>query len=397
MRYRKILHIDLDAFFCSVEELLDPNLQGKVFAVGGSPDSRGVVSTCSYAARNLGIHSAMPMKTALLKAPGLKLVHGHYEKYQFYSKKVMGILCDTTPLVEQISIDEAFIDVTDMPQTGKEIALSLQKRIRDETSLPCSIGIASNKLVAKIATNIAKSSYRGNKTPQAVLEVPAGGEAEFLAPLPIKELWGIGKKSVPQFIQMGYVTIGDLAKASDSLLEKQVGNLALTLKKRAAGIDTRPVGNEEEIKSISNEVTFGIDITDKNEIERTLRALSEKVAYRLRRQGLSGKTIRLKIRWPDFETHTRQFSLGQPTNHDTVIYQSILQLLHEIWKPGMKVRLLGVAVANLTTTVQQLSILDTNFQKEDNLLQAMDEIKERFGKRMIVRGWDLKPDSDRDD
>ncbi len=397
MRYRKILHIDLDAFFCSVEELLDPDLRGKVFAVGGSPESRGVVSSCSYAARNLGIHSAMPVKTALLKAPGLKLIHGHYEKYQFYSKKVMEILCDTTPLVEQISIDEAFIDVTDMPQMGKEIAFSLQKRILDETGLPCSIGIASNKLVAKIATNIAKSSYQGDQTPRAVLEVPAGGEAEFLAPLPIKELWGIGKKSVPRFIQMGYKTIGDLAKASDTLLEKQVGNLALTLKKRAAGIDSRPVGNEEEIKSISNEVTFGNDIADRNEIERTLRVLSEKVAYRLRRQGLSGRTIRLKIRWPDFETHTRQFSLGQPTNHDTVIYQSILQLLYEIWKPDMKVRLLGVAVANLSTTVQQLSILDSNFQKEDSLLQAMDEIKERFGKRMIVRGWDLRSDPDRDD
>ena len=397
MRYRKILHIDLDAFFCSVEELLEPALRGTVFAVGGSPESRGVVSSCSYAARSLGIHSAMPVKTALLKAPNLKLIHGHYEKYQFYSRKVMGILCDTTPLVEQISIDEAFIDVTDMPQTGKAIALSLQKKIHEETGLPCSIGIASNKLVAKIATNIAKSSYRGDQTPQAVLEVPAGGEAVFLAPLPIKELWGIGKKSVPQFIQMGYITIGDLAKAPNDLLEKQMGNLAQTLKRRALGIDDRPVGEEEEIKSISNEVTFGKDITDKNEIELTLRALSEKVAYRLRQQGLSGKTIRLKIRWPDFETHTRQFSLAQPTNHDTVIYQAILQLLHEIWRSGMKVRLLGVAVANLSTTIQQLSILDTNFQKEDNLLQAMDEIKERFGKRMIVRGWDIKSDSDHDD
>ncbi len=394
MRYRKILHIDLDAFFCSVEELLSPDLRGTVFAVGGSPDSRGVVSSCSYAARNLGIHSAMPMKTALLKVAGLKIVHGHYEKYQFYSEQVMRILCDTTPLVEQISIDEAFIDVTDMPQKGVEIAAALQSRIKDETALPCSIGVASNKLVAKIATNIAKSSYHGNQTPCAILEVPAGKEAEFLAPLPIKELWGIGKKSVPQFIQMGYATIGELAKAPDALLEKQLGRFASTLKLRAAGKDDRPVGNEEEIKSISNETTFGEDIQDKDEIERTLRSLSENVAYRLRQQGLGGKTIRLKIRWPDFETHTRQFSLEQPTNHDTVIYQAILHLLHEIWKPGMKVRLLGVAAANLTTTLQQLSILDTSYQKEDQLLQAMDDIKERYGKRIIKRGWALKNDSD---
>ncbi|NMC30037.1 MAG: DNA polymerase IV [Pelolinea sp.] len=387
MRYRKILHIDLDAFFCSVEELLDPALKGTAFAVGGSPDSRGVVSSCSYAARNLGVHSAIPVKTALLKVPDLKIIRGHYEKYQSYSNQVMGILCDTTPLVEQISIDEAFIDVTDMPQKGIEIAKTLQKRILRETGLPCSIGVASNKLVAKIATNIAKSSYRGNQTPCAILKVEAGQEAQFLAPLPIKELWGIGKKSVPQFQKMGYATIGDLASAPDTLLKKQVGNMAVSLKMRAAGKDDRPVGNEEEIKSISNETTFGIDIDDQEKIEQTLRLLSEKVAYRLRRQGISGKTVRLKIRWPDFETHTRQLSLAQPTNHDTVIFRSILHLLHEIWKPGMKVRLLGVAVATLTTTVQQLSILDTHYQKEDHLLQAMDDIKERYGKKMISRGW----------
>ena len=388
------MHIDLDAFFCSVEELLNPDLKGTVFAVGGSPDSRGVVSSCSYTARNLGIHSALPMKTALLKVPDLKIVHGHYEKYQAYSSQVIEILCDTTPLVEQISIDEAFLDVTDMPQTGIEIAKTLQKRILQETGLPCSIGVASNKLVAKIATNIAKSSYHGNQTPCAILEVPAGKEAEFLAPLPIKELWGIGKKSVPQFLQMGYTTIGDLAKAPDAILEKQIGQFASTLKMRASGKDDRPVGNEEEIKSISNETTFGKDIDDEEEIERTLRQLSEKVAYRLRQQGLSGKTVRLKIRWPDFETHTRQFSLEQPTNHDTVIFQTVLHLFHEIWKPGKKVRLLGVAAANLSTTLQQLSILDTRYQKEDQLLQAMDDIKKRFGKKMIKRGWDWKDDSD---
>ena len=394
MGYRKVLHIDLDAFFCSVEELLNPELKGTVFAVGGSPESRGVVSSCSYAARRLGVHSAMPMKTALLKAPDLMIVDGHYDRYRFYSKQVMGILCDTAPLVEQISIDEAFMDVTDMPQKGIEIAQTLQKRIMEQTGLPCSIGVASNKLVAKIATNIAKSTYSGQGTPRAILEVPAGKEAEFLAQLPIRELWGIGKKSIPHFQKLGYATIGDLAKAPDETLEKQLGRFAHTLKMRAAGKDDRPVGNDEEIKSISNEITFGKDVGDANEIERTLRALSEKVAYRLRRQGLSGKTIRLKIRWPDFETHTRQFSLEQPTNHDTIIFHSILHLFHEIWKPGMKVRLLGVAVANLTATIQQLSMFDTSYQKENQLLQALDEIKERFGKTMIRRGWALKEEDD---
>ena len=392
MRYRKILHIDLDAFFCSVEEMLDPTLKGTVFATGGSPDSRGVVTSCSYAARKLGIHSAMPMKVALQKIPGLKIVHGHYGKYHDFSVQVMEILADTTPLVEQISVDEAFIDVTDMPQTGRQIASRLQERIAQETGLPCSIGIASNKLVAKIATNIAKSSYKGEQSPRAILEVPAGHESEFLASLPIEELWGIGKKSAAHFRQLGFHSIGDLAKAPDDFLKKEVGRFAETLKLRALGIDERPVGLEGDIKSISNEVTFGNDIHDEEEILRTLRALSEKVASRLRAQGLCGKTIRLKIRWPDFETHTRQLSLEQPTNHDTVIFNSIVKLFYEIWKPGKKVRLLGVAAANLTTTVQQLSILDTSFQREDQLLQAIDDLKLRFGRDVIKRGWDLEDD-----
>lgn len=390
MRYRKILHIDLDAFFCSVEELLDPTLKGTVFATGGSADRHGVVTSCTYAARGLGIHSAMPMKIALQRIPDLRIVHGHYGEYQKYSGAVMAILEDTTPLVEQISIDEAFIDVTDMPLSGYQIALSLQQRIKKEVGLPCSIGIASNKLVAKIATNIAKSSYHGDISPQALLEVDAGKEAEFLAPLPIDELWGIGKKNTGEFRKMGFTTIGDLANATDEFLELNVGNFARTLKLRAQGLDERPVGGEWDIKSVSNEITFDRDIEEEEIILRNLRKLSEKVAFRLREKGLSGKTIRLKIRWPDFETHTRQLSLEQPTNHDTLIFNSIVKLFYDIWKPGKKVRLLGVAVANLTTTIQQLSIFDSTYQKEEQLLQAMDGLKNRFGRDVIKRGWNLK-------
>lgn len=396
MRYRKILHIDLDAFFCSVEELIDPSLHGTVFATGGSADRRGVVTSCSYAARKLGIHSAMPMKSALQKVPGLKVVQGHYGKYQHYSRQVMAILEDTTPLVKQISIDEAFIDVTDMSQPGCFIAQSLQKRIRQEAGLPCSIGIASNMLVAKIATNIAKSSYRGDHSPQAILEVPGGTEAGFLHDLPINELWGIGKKSATAFSLMGIKTIGDLAAQSDEFLEQQVGRFAHTLKLRALGMDERPVGLEEDVKSVSNEITFDQDVGDEADIIRTLRYLSEKVAFRLRKQALCGKTIRLKIRWPDFETHTRQFSLSQPTNHDTVILKTSVSLLHEIWKQGKKVRLLGVAVAGLTHEMQQLSFLDEDYQKEGQLLQAMDDLKARFGNEVIKRGWEYHSRAQRD-
>ncbi|NMB63092.1 MAG: DNA polymerase IV [Chloroflexi bacterium] len=396
MRYRKILHIDLDAFFCSVEELLDPSLQGMAFATGGSADRRGVVTSCSYAARKLGIHSAMPMKSALQKVPGLKVVQGHYGKYQYYSQQVMAILEDTTPLVKQISIDEAFIDVTDMPQPACSIARLLQKRIRQEVGLPCSIGVASNMLVAKIATNIAKSSYRGDQSPQAILEVPGGTEAGFLSNLPIDELWGIGKKSAVAFSLMGIKTIGDLAVQSDEFLEQQVGRFAQTLKQRALGMDERPVGLEEDIKSVSNEITFDQDVRDEEEIINTLRYLSEKVAFRLRKQGLGGKTIRLKIRWPNFETHTRQFSLSQPTNHDTVILNTSVSLLHEIWKQDKKVRLLGVAVAGLSSEMQQLSFLDEDYQKEHQLLLAMDDLKARFGREVIKRGWEYHSRDQRD-
>lgn len=392
-RFRKILHIDLDAFFCSVEELLDPSLKGTVFATGGSPDQRGVVTSCSYAARRLGLHSAMPMKIAFQKVPNLKVVRGNHTCYGEYSKKVMAILGDVTPLLEQISIDEAFLDVTDMPQGGTDIARMIQRRVMQEVGLPCSIGIASNKLVAKIATNIAKSSYKGMGSPQAILEVPTGGEEAFLAPLPIKELWGIGKKNAEVFKSLGMKTIGDLVQAPPAFLEREVGRFSQTLQRRARGIDDRPVGNYEEIKSISNEFTFGKDEYREEQLLRILRYLSEKVAGRLRAKGFCGRTIRLKIRWHDFETHTRQFSLSQPTNHDTVIYTSARELFFSIWTPGKKVRLLGVAAANLTENVQQLSFMDETFQKEDQLLHAMDDLKARFGKDVIKRGWRMKKDS----
>jgi DNA polymerase-4 len=383
---RKILHVDLDAFFCAVEEKFDPSLKGKSFATGGSPDGRGVVTSCSYAARQYGIHSAMPMKQALRKYPDLIIIGGHYKQYSDFSKQVMDIFRQLTPLVEQISIDEAFLDVSDLPQEATIIAKDLQQKILRELELPCSIGIAANKLMAKIATNTGKSRHKQPSPPMAILNIPPGTEKEFLAPLPIGEMWGIGPKSAQKFNQLGIYTIGDILKHPPDWLEKHFGKFALDLVKRAQGIDDRPVSSYDEVKSVSNELTFSEDIGDQKKLLRTIKHLSEKVAERLRKMNLSGKTVRIKLRWPDFSTITRQITLDQPTNQDSVIFQHASRLFLKEWKPGKKVRLIGVGVAQIGEDFQQLSLFDNSYQKEKQLLDAIDTLHQRFGRDSIQKG-----------
>lgn len=386
---RKILHVDLDAFFCSVEEKLDPALKGKPFATGGSPEGRGVVSSCSYAARQYGIHSAMPMRQAFRKYPQLLVVRGHYKEYSNQSKEVMKIIHGLTPLVEQISIDEAFLDVSDLPAEPKRIASDLQMAIYSNMNLPCSIGAASNKLVAKIATNIGKSKHKGNTPPMAINVIDPGKEQEFLDPLPVIEMWGIGPKTAEDFNSMGIRTIGDIVKFPQEILVKKFGNYAYDLIKRAMGIDDHPVSDLEGIKSVSNETTFFRDVNDKRELLMKIKQLSEKVAMRLRRKHLSGKTVKIKIRWPDFETHTRQLTLLQPTNQDSIIQQAACELFIQEWTGGKSVRLIGVGVTNLTNEVQQLSLFNDLYQRESKLLNAIDELQERFGEKSIRKGIDL--------
>ena len=387
---RKILHLDLDAFFCAVEEKFDPSLKGKPFATGGSPEGRGVVSSCSYAARQYGIHSAMPMKLALMKFPGLIVVSGHYREYSRQSKEVMKIIRNLTPLVEQISIDEAFLDVSDLPENSKRIASDLQMRIYSELDLPCSIGVASNKLVAKIANNIGKSRNLSNKPPMAITVIEAGKEQEFLAPLPVKEMWGIGPKSTKELNTVGIQTIGDILNFPKNVLTKNFGIFANDLINRARGADDRPVAEYEGIKSVSNEVTFFRDVGDKKDLQLMFKHLSEKVGLRLRRKRICGKTVRIKIRWPDFKTHTRQITLTQPTNQDSVIFHAAWQLFIDNWKPDKSVRLIGVGVSQLTEEFHQLELFDNSFQKEKDLLTAIDELHEKYGEKSIQKG--IKPD-----
>jgi DNA polymerase-4 len=388
---RKILHLDLDAFFCAVEEQYNQSLPGQPFAVGGRPEHRGVVAACSYAARRYGIHSAMPMARAVRLCPQLIIVPSRYKLYQAASRAVMAILHDLTPFVEQLSIDEAFLDVTELAEPGQAIARDLQARIRRDLKLPCSIGVATSKLVAKIANNVGKASFQfeGDSTPRAITVVLPGQEAAFLAPLPVKELWGVGPKTEAKLTQIGLHTIGELADWSEADLVRRFGKHGHDLARRARGLDDRQVEPEHEAKSISQETTFARDISDVQLLRQTLRKLSEQVGQRLRQSDLLGTTIKLKLRWSDFKTLTRQVTLKQPTNLDSEIYGAIVELFETSWPPGRRVRLLGVGVTNFETTARQLELWNADFEADQRLQSTLDELRERFGDRTVQRGTEL--------
>jgi DNA polymerase IV len=390
---RTILHIDLDAFYCAVEETRNPELRGKAFAVGGKPEERGVVASCSYAARRMGVRSAMPMGKAIRLSPGLIIVPSRHSLYSEVSRQVMGRLHELTPLVEQISIDEAFLDISDIQEAPESVARALQSRIRDELGLPCSLGIASNKMVAKIATEVGKSlalreiKERGEvKPPNAVTIVPFGEEAAFLAPLPADMLWGVGPKTSARLTELGIYTIGDLAKWPEGELSRMFGENGRDLARHSKGMDDRPITTERETKSISQEITFSKDVRDDFALQKTIREMSVEVARQLRKNNLVGKTIKLKIRWPDFTTLTRQTTLGQPTDQEEEIERTALELMKSVRKPNQSVRLIGVGVTGLGQPIRQLSLWDTNDEKTSKLQEAMDTLNEKYGKNVIHKG-----------
>jgi DNA polymerase-4 len=386
MAYRKILHLDLDAFFCAVEELRQPELVGKAFAVGGAPNKRGVVSSCSYAARRMGVHSAMPMAKALKLCPNLIVVRGSHHEYGIYSERVMNILRNISPLVEQVSIDEAFIDVSDLPEDGETIARRLQEKIQTEVNLPCSLGVATNKLVAKIANNIGKSSHRGDTPPRAIKVVKPGEEAAFLAVLPVKEMWGVGPKSAENLTRLGINTIGDLANASEKFLTQHFGKMGGQLARSARGIDDRQVEVEYNVKSVSQEITFSKDVQDLHKLEKKVEDLAEQVGFRLRHKHLCAATIRIKLRWSDFSTITRQVRLPQPTNQDQIIIDAALKLLRANFTSGRSVRLIGVGTSGLCEPAYQLALFDQKGDKERKLLNTLDELRDRYGEKVIRKG-----------
>ena len=383
---RTILHLDLDAFYCAVEENQNPQLRGKPFAVGGKPSERGVVSSCSYAARAFGVRSAMPMSRALRVCPELIIVSGHHRLYGEASRQVMERLRAVTPLVEQISIDEAFLDISGLNDPPGRIARGLQAGIRDELGLPSSIGIAPNKLVAKIATEVGKKAATKGKPPFALTIVPSGKEAEFLSPLPSDMLWGVGPKTSARLSELGIHTIGDIARWPEAELVRLFGENGREMAKHARGQDGRAVVTEREIKSISQEVTFSRDVREDKSIEKTLTELSAQVGRRLRKNELAGTTVKLKIRWPDFTTLTRQVTLPTTTNNDNEIAETAMGLLRKIRKSGQAVRLIGVGVSGLGEPMRQLELWETGSEKERKLQEVVDELREKYGDKAIKRG-----------
>jgi DNA polymerase-4 len=401
---RTILHIDLDAFYCAVEETRNPELRGKAFAVGGKPEERGVVASCSYAARRMGVRSAMPMGKALRLCPGLLIVPSRHQLYSEISEQVMQRLHDLTSRLEQISIDEAFLDISDIQESPERIARKLQSRVREKLQLPCSIGIASNKLVAKIATEVGKAlrlreiKAKGEvQPPNALTIVPFGEEAAFLAPLPAEMLWGVGPKTSARLTELGIYTIGDIAKWPESELTRMFGENGRDLAKHSRGIDDRPIVTEHETKSISQEITYSRDVRDDKVLQKTLQEMSVEVAAQLRRNNLAGKTIKLKLRWPDFTTLTRQTTLSSPTDQEGEIERVALDLLRSVRKPNQAVRLIGVGVTGLGPPIRQLGLWDSSearstaamrlhSEKERKLQEVMDRLQEKYGKRVIKRG-----------
>jgi len=383
---RAILHVDLDAFFCSVEELMTPALKGQPFVVGGRPEGRGVVASASYAARRFGVRSAMPVAKAVRLCPGLQIVRPRHGEYSDYSDRVMQYLRDSVPVVEQISIDEAFLDASDDPRGGPGAAREMQAEIRKRFGLPSSWGVASNKLVAKIATEVGK--------PNGLISVPAGSEGQFLAPLPVAMLWGIGPKSAARLAELEIRTVGELARLSDALLGELFGDWGMELAARARGLDDRAVEDSYEPRSVSAEQTFAKDVSSESRLRRCLLEMSERVGGRLRQAELAGSTVRIKLRWPDFVTITRQSRLAQPTDQDQEIFGAAWLLFQDNWRRGRAVRLLGVGVSDLGPPVRQLGLFDRAWETDRRLLQAIDRLREKYGSDVLTRAAELADDLD---
>jgi len=381
---RTIFHVDMDAFFVSVEELFDPSLKGKPVVVGGQRDERGVVAAASYAARKFGIHSAMPLRTAAKLCPQALFVNGHPERYREYSKKAYEVLCRFSPKVEMASIDEAYLDLTGTERLhGPPLraAHALHSLMKSETQLNCSVGIGTSRLVAKVASAQAK--------PNGVLWVVPGLEAQLLAPLKVGAIPGVGKVMEKNLHELGVVCVGDLAKLEESFLEERFGKWGLALAGKARGADAggwfdTEVGEEVGPKSISHEHTFGEDTGDQARLESTLMRLSEMVGRRLREHGLHARTLQLKLRDAGFNTITRAHTLAEPTQIDTDIFVQMRDLFRKNWKAGTKIRLLGVQTSSFETSEGQLSLLDTvEHNRWKQALSTADKLRDRFGEGAV--------------
>jgi DNA polymerase-4 len=381
---RRIMHIDLDAFFVSVEQVLHPELKGKPVVVGGKPDHRGVVAAASYEARAFGLHSGMPLITASRLCPQAVFIEGIFPRYRDASQRFMAILADFSPSLEPVGLDEAYLDATGFESihgSTKRMAAAIRKRIKHELGLCASVGIAGCKVVAKVASDLSK--------PDGLLEVPAGGERSFLAPLPVARLPGIGKKSERVLRGLGISTIGQLAAWPVGMLKSHFGAAGVIIHNHASGVDDRKVAPPGEARSISRETTFGEDTRDNSLLLATLRYLSERVGNGLRRQGKQARCVTLKLRYADFTTITCQQTLSQAIDSDQIVFDVGSKLLKKALSSGKQaVRLIGIGVASLTRG-RQLDMLNTSDMRLEKLNMAIDRIRQKYGFTVIQTGRTL--------
>ncbi|MCX7049325.1 MAG: DNA polymerase IV [Candidatus Sumerlaeota bacterium] len=379
---RLILHVDMDAFFVSVERRADPSLAGKPVIVGGDPDGRGVVCSASYEARVFGVRSAMPMAHARRLCPQAICVPVGRSDYGAAAQEVRELWRAMTPLVESMSLDEAYLDLTGTERLHGLVWLAadaLIRRTREKLKLPCSIGIAVNKMLAKVASDYVK--------PQGLLRIMAGEGGAFLRPLPLRRMPGIGPKTEERLARYGLETLGDLVDLGKNTLEAAMGEMGVWLWLRAGGYDDSPVRAEhEQARSISRETTFETDTTDPRRLDTTLSWLSERVAAALREEGLAARTVTLKLRYSDFETLTRSSTLAGPTNDDRAIYEEAARLLAKAHTRRVCIRLLGVGTSNLCESQYQLDLFDAERQiRRGRLNAAFDAIRARYGKSAVLR------------
>lgn len=383
-----ILHVDMDAFFVSVELLEHPELRGKPVVVGGRPDQRGVVSAASYEARKYGIQSAMPLRTAGRLCPHAIFLDGHHEKYSEWSDRVASILAKFSPIVEMTSIDEAYLDLGRTERLhGPPLAAAdkLLHAITRSTALPCSGGLATTRLVAKVASDQAK--------PRGLVWVVPGMEARFLAPLPIRKIPGIGEVTERALRALGIETVEQLAAHKQEQLEKIFGQWGTALYRKARGGDSYEFLIDAEPKSISHNHTFGEDTSDVAGMESLLSHLSQKACKRLREAGLSARTLTLTIRYAGFQTYARSKTVQEPVRLDADIFAIFLELFREHRDPKRKVRLLGVALSGLSHGAEQLDLLEAGRrEKLDKLTKATDQLRDKFGFGSVQFGGSLRRD-----
>jgi DNA polymerase-4 len=381
---RTIFHVDMDAFFVSVEELYDPSLKGKPVVVGGQRHERGVVSAASYEARKFGVHSALPLRTAAKLCPQAIFVDGHPQRYRECSEKAYNVLTAFSPQVEMASIDEAYLDMTGTARLhGPPLraAHKLHQRMKEETRLNCSIGIGSSRLIAKVSSAQAK--------PNGVLWIVPGEESKFLAPLDVREIPGVGKVMEKHLHDLGIKKVGDLARLEEAELEERFGKWGLALAGKSRGEDAggwfdSEVGADTAAKSISHEHTYNEDTADANQLEATLMRLSEMVGRRLREANFYARTIQLKLRYKDFTTITRAHSLSGATQLDGEIFEEVRKLFRKNWKARSEVRLLGVQASSFEGPTEQINLLEGNRQQRwKDALAAADRLRDKFGESSV--------------